>query len=223
MQPLARRLWRPGTPGWCPRARCAWSRTRAARRGADRGARWSAACGRSPPPRRPRGSSRRSPTPRSACRRTVAARRGRWSTRSGGARARCSGQRAVHRRRDEPDVAVATGELLVAAHHRVVRGGLQRAGGAATSSVTASRTPRENPPRQTAGDLGGTDDPGRLGRRLVTVLVGELRRPADAPGVEQPLAGVAVHHHDAVHGEGEEPLALHEEGPPLARRRSRRR
>ena len=124
-------------------------------------------------------------------------------------------QRAVHRRRDEPDVAVATGELLVAARHRVVRGGLQRAGGADHVVGHGVEKAEVEPVAQTAGDLGGTDDPGRLGRRLVTVLVGELRRPADAPGVEQPLSGVAVHHHDAVHREGEQSLGLHEEGPPL--------
>ena len=46
-------------------------------------------------------------------------------------------------------------------------------------------------------------------------VVGELRRAADPAGVEQSLAGVAVHHDDAVHVEGEESLPLHEERPPL--------
>ena len=124
-------------------------------------------------------------------------------------------ERAVHRGDDEAEAAVAAGEVLVPAGDGVVGRGLQRAGGAGDVVGDRVEDAEGEAPRQAAGDLAGAQDPGRGGRRRVAVVVGELRRAPDPAGVEQALAGVAVHHHDAVHPEREQPLALDEEGSPL--------
>jgi len=65
-----------------------------------------------------------------------------------------------------------------------------------------------------AGELRGAVDRRRHGGARVAVI-GELRRPTDAPRVEQTLTRSAVVHGAAIHVEPKDPRALNEEWPPF--------
>ena len=124
---------------------------------------------------------------------------------------------AVHAGGHQAERRAPLAEVAVDSHDRVVG---RRFDGAVLTAGHPVRHRIQHPHRPagrgTAGELGGADDPGRGWCAGVAVLTGQRRRTSDAARIEEPLAGVAVDHGEAVDPEVEQAGAGHEEWSPLA-------
>jgi hypothetical protein len=126
----------------------------------------------------------------------------------------------IHRGHDAADGALTAAQVLTQPHDAVIRRRRDRhAAHADLMTRDGIQRPDREPARQAAGQLRGAEDGGECGRRRVGIDAFQLGLAADAPRVDESLAGIAVVDRRAVDVELKLPGALHEERPLLAEER----